>query len=318
MTKIGLVSNPHSQQNKRGLSEIDAAAGRAGIVHRRLSDMDELRDALTDLAEQDVEVLAVNGGDGTVQAVLTELLEQRPFANIPTLALLPRGMTNMTAADVGLRGRPDRALARLANLARSGRLESCLTRRSVLRLENIPGFPPQRGMFFGAGAIYRAIEYCRAEVHPLRVEADWAAGLTLLRLLSGLLLRRGGNDVVTGDRVAASFDDGPGSAGLQLFVLATTLDRLVLGSKPYWNQNAGPVRYTALSYPPIGLVRWAPRVMYGGNDRKLPSEGYMSRGAQRVNLEMGGPFTLDGQSFDAPVDKPLVLTAPEVVDFVRC
>jgi hypothetical protein len=318
MTKIGLLSNRGSRQNKRGLSEIDAAAQASGVIHRQLSDMADLGRVLTDFADRGVEVVAVNGGDGTVQAVLTDLLERRPFAKPPALALLSGGTTNMTAADVGLHGRPAQALARLVRSAEQRKLGRCLVKRHALRLQNVPGFPPQRGMFFGASGIYRAIEYCHAKVHPLQARADWAAGLTLLGLFFGRVFGGDASHVFTGETVTVSFDNGPACTGERLLVLATTLDRLLLGSRPYWNQHGGPVRFTALADPPKRLLRWAPRVMYGGNERKLPADGYMSRAAHQVHLELEGRFTLDGQLFDPPTDGPLVITAPEPVDFVRC
>ena len=40
-----------------------------------------------------------------MQTVLTRLLEKHPFETLPYLAILPRGMANTTAADVGLRGK---------------------------------------------------------------------------------------------------------------------------------------------------------------------------------------------------------------------
>ena len=102
MSGIGLISNPKSQGNRRGLSAIERAAEEAGIEHRILSDMADLRPALEDLAAKGVELLVVNGGDGTLQAALTAVLEDRPFDRRPLLAVLPRGMTNMSAADIGL------------------------------------------------------------------------------------------------------------------------------------------------------------------------------------------------------------------------
>ena len=107
-----------SGQNRRGLAIIEEAAKGAGIEHRVLADMADLLPALRDLAANDIELLVVNGGDGTLQAVLTAVLEDRPFDSLPFLAVLPRGMTNMSAYDVGLKGKPDQSLARLL---RSGR-----------------------------------------------------------------------------------------------------------------------------------------------------------------------------------------------------
>ncbi len=315
--KVGLISNPLSQQNRRNLSGIAAAAEAAGMAHRRLADMSELAGHLDDFARREIGLVVVNGGDGTVQAVLTELLERRPFAELPVLALLPRGMTNMTAADAGLRGRPQGAIARLARLVKRGGVGSHLTRRQVLRLENLPGHPPQRGMFFGTGAICQAIEYCQSRVHPWRVEANWAAGVTLAGLLAGWLLRGTKGGPVSGHLIGVSLDGGPVETGDRLLVLATTLDRLVLYSRPFWGEEDGPLRYTALSHPPRHILRHALGVLYGGPRRRLPPEGYFSRNAWRVSLELDGPFTLDGQPFQPPTDAPLVLTAPDAVDFVR-
>lgn len=317
MSEIGLVSNPGSQQNRRDLSTIEAAAANAGWRHRVLSDMAELPSALRELADQGVELLAVNGGDGTVQAVLTELLEARPFAALPRLALLPRGMTNMTAADVGLRGKPVPAIGRLSARWRTRDLGGCVAARQVLRLENVPGFPVQRGMFFGAASICRAIDYCHSRIHPWRIGADLASALTLARLLLSWLLRGRHSGIVAGERIAARFDNGPESAGEIVLALATTLDKLVLGSQPFWNQQGEPLRYTAIAYPPDRLLRYARQVLYGGNAPKLPAEGYLSRGAHRVELSFEGPFTLDGQMFRAPTDGPLIITAPEAVEFLR-
>src|SRR3546814_1330268 len=72
---------------------------------------------LDSFAADGVDVVAVAGGDGTVQAVLTALYGRRPFRRPPLLAVLPRGTTNMTAADIGLPRRGDKdTLGSLARL----------------------------------------------------------------------------------------------------------------------------------------------------------------------------------------------------------
>jgi Diacylglycerol kinase catalytic domain len=317
MSRIGVISNPNSRQNRRGLATIEQAAQSAGFAHLVLADMADLLPSLKGFAADGIEVLVINGGDGTLQAVLTALLEDRPFDRLPLLAVLPRGMTNMSACDVGLSGRPHQALARLADLSRRRGLASCIASRHVLRLENIPNSPVQRGMFFGAGGICRAIEYCRAKVHPWQIEADWAAGVTLIGLLASWMLRGGRSDVISGETVHVSFDGGPETSAELLLALATTLDRLVLRSRPFWHLKGEPVRYTAIAYPPAHLLGSARRVLYGGNERALPARGYTSRGAHALRLRFDGRFTLDGQMFDATADQPLVVTAPDRVDFVR-
>ena len=317
MSAIGLISNPKSQKNRRGLSAIEHAAEGAGIEHRMLSDMAELRPALRELAAKGVGLLVVNGGDGTLQAVLTAVLEDRPFESRPLLAVLPRGMTNMSAADVGLKGRPESSLTRLAESWRSGGARQAVVSRHVLRVEGIPNTPIQRGMFFGAGGITRAIDYCKTKVHPWRIGADWASALTLMGLLGSWMLRGGRSEVVAGQTVSVGLDNAAESTQELLLILATTLDRLVLKSRPFWHQKGEPVRYTAIAYPPERLLRSVRKVLYGGNERDLPAPCYTSRGAHSIRLGFDGLFTLDGQMFEAPADGPLVVSAPDRIGFVK-
>ncbi len=38
-------------------------------------------------------------------------------------------------------------------------------------------------------------------------------------------------------------------AGQHLLLLATTLDKLILGTRPFWGGKAGPIRVSTLPYP---------------------------------------------------------------------
>src|SRR5262249_3156524 len=112
--RIGLISNARSERNNDGLRGIEQLAeAHREVGHVRSAGARRRGCLLRGLAADGVELLAINSGDGTVQGVLTALLEERPFATMPPIAILPRGMANMTAADVGLRGRDARTLERL-------------------------------------------------------------------------------------------------------------------------------------------------------------------------------------------------------------
>ena len=52
----------------------------AGVAQVEARDPGEVAAALAELADPPPDVLVVNGGDGTVQAVLTTLLLDRPMA----------------------------------------------------------------------------------------------------------------------------------------------------------------------------------------------------------------------------------------------
>jgi len=315
--KIGLISNPRSQQNKRGMPRLQAAAAEIpDLLHHRLDDVGEMSEVLRDFARQEVDILAVAGGDGTTQAAMTHLLEERPYGTRqPLLALLPRGMTNMTAADVGLRGQPARVLRRLYKLSKRDDLSRYLRRRPILRLEGMADASPQRGMFFGAAAIHQAIEICRERVHALGFEADWAAAFTIGGLLLGWAIGSE-RDSFPGEMIGTALDGRDEGLRRELLVLVTTLDRLVVGSRPFWNQGQGPLRYSAIAHPPERLLLNARKVLYGPRARKLPP-GYRSRGAHSLELHLEGPFTLDGQFYQPDPARPLRITAENSLTFLR-
>ena len=314
--RVGLISNARSERNKAGLADLDAAlAATSDIRHLHFDGSRPMTELLALL--DGIELLAINGGDGTVQAALTSLLEDRPLDPLPTVAILPRGMANMTAADVGLKGRNAAALGRLLAVARGGELGGHLLERRILRVDGIRGWPAQRGMFFGAAGIYEAIRICKGQVHTLGLKGELSHGVTLGWLLLNAALR--GLDAVGihGHDIGVSADGAPPVVERRLLVLAPTLDRLVLGSRPFWNTGGRPVRFTSIAYDAPGIVRHARRILYGGDaGRGLPA-GFDSLGAERIELDLDGPFTIDGQFFEPTPGRPLVLTAPDSARFVR-
>lgn len=318
MSRIGLISNVCSERNKRGMAKLDHAVAALGsISHEKICAVDGLGGILESFAEEGIELIAVNSGDGTIQALLSVLLEERPFAEIPPVAVLAGGMTNMTGADVGPKGPPATVLRRLVDLVEAGAIGRNLIRRNILRVENIVDHPPQRTMFFGAAGIVEAIKLCKAEVHSRGLSAEWANGATLARMLGGWLVSGERDRRGLGAEMTIALDGEAPSKGPRLLVLATTLDRLVLGSRPFWNVDGGPVRYTAIAYPPRRLLLAAPRVLFGSRRRTLDKESYDSRGVRRLSIAMDGPFTLDGQFFMADRRTPLVVTADDRVAFVK-
>ena len=113
-------------------------------------------------------VLAINGGDGTVQAALTELYNGGHFGDAPPpVAVLPSGKTNLIALDLGARGDPIEALERLIELARTR--PRAVHRRARADCAS-PGEATSRpviGMFLGGAGLADTMLYCRDKIYPL-------------------------------------------------------------------------------------------------------------------------------------------------------
>jgi diacylglycerol kinase (ATP) len=318
VTPIAVVSNPRSEHNKRGMADIEAClAGRPGVIHVRFEPGMDLVEVTADLAARGTRLLVTNSGDGLVHGLLGALFQGGAFPTTPPLALLPRGMANMTAADVGLGSRGADTLARVLDAARRGDIERHLVRRRVLKIEYDPAKPAERGMFFGAAGIYDAVQLTTGRMHGAGLKGAWANAATLLTVLGRAVTRGVASLGLGGEAVGIGLDGDPVDTRPRALVLATTLDRLVLGSRPFWNPGAGPVHFTAFDHPAAGLVRHARRILYGGKRRQLPDPPYRSRDASRVELRLERPFTIDGEFFQAPPGSPVVVTAEEEVRFVK-
>ncbi len=74
------------------------------MLYAELTEFDALPRVVAELARAEVELIVIDGGDGTVQAVLSEILRGSVFRAAPQFAVLASGMTNLIAADVGIRG----------------------------------------------------------------------------------------------------------------------------------------------------------------------------------------------------------------------
>ena len=319
MTKVGIITNPRSHRNKDGLTPLkDAIAGKADVHHVILDDVSHIPDILHDFARREIGLLAVVGGDGTIQATLTGLFSDGPFEIQPVLAVLPGGRTNMIAADVGVRARRNQEIPRLLSLAAQGNLSNSIAERRIVRIDHVRDSGTQFGMFFGAAGICRAIQSCRRKYHTQGVHTDIASALTLAGSVFRLLSGRGGeDDICRADDIAITFDNEETTCRPCLSVLATTLDRLLLKTRPFWSERPGPLHFAYITYPPKRLGLYVPRLLYGGPRRKLPAESYFSRDATSVRLKLDHPFTLDGEFFEADPDGEIVLSSDNRAHFVR-
>jgi hypothetical protein len=296
-----VLTNPDSRRNRRHAEAVrDLVAAHPGVLYREGRDALELDSAVRAMMQDGVEILAVNGGDGTVQSVLSTLLGNATVENLPALVLLRGGTTNMNADDVGPRGSVLPALRRTLGMSASDAAARC--RRPILRVTANGGALLKHGMFFGAGAIVDGIEYCHRKVHSRGFKDGVAPAICTLRVLYAMA--RG--DETLAAPVSMRISPSPKPEWLregdweaeQLVVLATTLERLFLGLRPYWGPARGPFHFTALRARPARPWRVMPPLFWGRpGPLATPGNGYVSGKFDTVQIEMEGSITLDGEIY---------------------
>ena len=317
MSRIGVISNVRSRRNRRDMPTVRAVLGRhPGVLHREMENMAELPGILAGFADRELDLLVINGGDGTVQAVMTALLNHGLFLRQPRLALLHAGMTNLAAHRLGWAGRPAEALERLVRRAAAGaRLP--VRRQGLLSLRRTPDEAPLHGLFLGAAAFYRGTMMGRARVHRLGVERSVQAGLSVALYVLRALFHRGPEDPwVQGDPIGLEWDDGSEPARSRFLLIATTLDRLMLGLRPFWGDGEAAIRWTVVDHPPVRLALALLPLLRGRPQRWMAEAGYRSRRSGRVTLALDCPIMFDGEVVTPEPGCPIALWHEHELEFV--
>jgi hypothetical protein len=297
--RVGVLHNPLSGANRRGLKKVrEVLASYPEVAEHEVQTPADVAAALADFAQREVNLVAINGGDGTIQAALTVLYHQSPFERLPLLAALRAGTTSMTAGDVGLKGSAVQGLRKLLTWACDGKGEVVCLQRPVLRVQVAPEKEPLFGMFLGTASIYQGIQFCNNKLNRPGLRGEWAPGLTIALFLLAVAVK--GGIYVAPVPINVSLDDNPPEQRDWFLLMVSGLERLFLGLRPYWGKEDGPFHFTAIDSRPQYLLRVLPALIRGRTNRYgTPKNGYVSRNVERVRLSLNSGFTLDGELFEA-------------------
>lgn len=133
MAGIGIVSNPHSKLNRRNPKRseyLSYIAGKQGHVAITKS-IDELSKVAQMFKEQQISILAINGGDGTISQTLTIFHAVYQGCPFPKVALLRGGTMNVLASNLRIKGAPEQILYRLIEQHSTGALMKTVMKSSL-------------------------------------------------------------------------------------------------------------------------------------------------------------------------------------------
>jgi diacylglycerol kinase family enzyme len=319
--RIGLISNRNSGHNRDQLDKVKRLlAGCDNICHVETGASRDIPAALRQFAEQEIEFLAINGGDGTVSAVLGHALENASFATLPPVVLLPGGTANMNAGDIGARGKLLKAVQRFCRWAECGGDTAGVehVQRSLMRVQIGARGSPHYGMFLGMGAVVQGTEYAHQEIHSRGLRDDFSVALGTVRTVWGLF--RGEPRFHQAIAVKMCFDNAPEHQEHQALIIAvSSLHRLFMGMRPFWGTEPGPLRLTLIQERPHRFLRTFLSIIRGKPNRDATAaNGYISHNARQITISMQGSLNLDGEILNSgPDDGYISITASPVVSFIR-
>lgn len=291
---IAILTNTANRYNRAhpdvGADILAALPGATHIATRGTAD---IAPSLDRILEARCRLLVLNGGDGTVQKVLTELLGRAHPGTLPTLALLPGGTTNMTARSINggaLTFR--RALRALATLSARG--HAPIEHRALVAEQ--PSGARLAGFCWGMGAILRGIEYCQKKVYRTGIGGERASGVALVRTAIGIARRQPPFSGTAPVDLAGAVPAGHFDASI---LLATTLQQLFLGIRPFWGTGTGAMQGVLVEEPGYRLLRNLPALLRGRPNRHMtPATGYHSFRTDTLDVRAEGRYMIDGELYD--------------------
>jgi diacylglycerol kinase (ATP) len=285
--RVGVVRNPRSHANQGRVH----APTPEGVRVVEPATREALKEELARFADEKIDLLVIDGGDGTVRDVLG--LTPSTFGDdMPMLAVLPSGKTNVLAIDLGAPRdwRLEEALAAAASP------EPRIKIRAPLEVRFADDRPPLRGFFFGLGALVRATALSK-RVNRMGVFQSLSVAVTLAGATVGALFGGARDQWRQGVEVKVAMDGEAQPPGERFVLLATALKRLPFNLKPFGPPREG-LKVLDVDAPPQRLLRMVPRVLSGKTRPILEARGYRRRDPAALYASGQFDFVLDGEVFE--------------------
>lgn len=319
--RVGVIHNPRSHLNKRAdVSELNLKKKLGSNIHiAEPGDRAALPQALAEFAANGIDLLAIDGGDGTVRDVLT--CGYKVFGNDwPALAILPRGKTNALAYDLEVPRSWD-----LDDAIRSFQSGSIVERRPLavtqgrtadIGQDAVPVF----GFILGAGAFTKATQAGQS-AHRLGAfnglavasTAAWALMQSVFASRSNPWRQGAAMEIGLGPHNAPLGHSGQGDEARRQILFASSLDKMPGGIKPFGAvQAAGPTQFKMLAIDQISRRTTAliPAIGLGFITKGLRRRGVHQLAVSRLTVALEEPFVMDGEAF--PAGEYTLETGPEL------
>lgn len=298
---VGVIYNPRSHRNLGA----DFDCGLCPHVHiAQPRARAQLPVALAEFAAKGIDLLVINGGDGTVRDVLT--CGQTIFGDDwPAIAVLPKGKTNALTVDLGV---PDDwtlqdAIDALDHGTRVWRRPMSVS--AVDEAGKAAGVSQVAGFILGAGAFTKATQAGQS-AHKLGAFNSMVVAVTgLWALLQSLFAGRGNAwrkgarmRIGLGSADAPMAHSGRGDPEMRQLLFASTLERLPAGINPFGTLKSG-LKLLAIDQISRRTTALIPLIMIGKYKGSLRNRGIHQIAATQFSLSIEDQFILDGEAFPA-------------------
>ncbi len=292
MPDIALISNPFSRQNRRHpdwLKKMKALLPNNTLA-RFPTSFEEMDEAMAVFKKRNVDILAINGGDGTVHIALTHLMKVYGEHPLPKIAILKGGTMNQTAVNLRIKGSPPSILRRVIKAYESGEVKT--RRLSLLRIEDRYGF------IFGNGAVCSFMDAYHHSGNP----SPWVAFKTVARIVGSVIVRgKTARQVFAPVKLELIADGFSFGRKPYLATIITTIPELGLGFSMMHRANNGDTVHLLAPHEKAKPVANIFRFWFG---RSVPPHEFDDTVAEKILIKSAKKFkyTIDGDFYGSKGD----------------
>lgn len=281
--------NPHSERVGKKGSRLATHAPEFGAKVYDLA-LFEALPSQVESALQKAELIVIEGGDGTIQCVMSEFLRQmKNVDSAPDFAFASGGMTNQVAEIIGMRSVGRSGLKALHH-------SPDVLKKPLLRL-SAPDIADQFGFLFSTGALPMVTDYAKSEIHTRGIGGTMAVFGGIVKALTS------DRDSIMPPTDCVLKTGADALSGPHLGSIATTLSTITMGLDPFWGEGDGPVRLTYVKGEYKKLTRNVAGLWVGRKDKDRRADGLYSWNVERAEYDYKGPVMIDGEPIAIPNGK---------------
>ncbi len=296
MAGIGIITNPHSRRNRRFPEQMRRLAYVLGDndTYELTNKIDDVATVAERFKKSKIDILALNGGDGTNHVSLSTFIEVYGDTPLPRVTFLRGGTMNTVSDAIGIRGTPSRLLANLVEKYYTG-VPFETTERDMLKVTDELG--SRYGFIFGNGVVSNFLDIYYGTGHPSPTTAAVLLAKTVASIpVGGKMIK----DVFKPFRASLQFENEYWEERDYTTVIASTIDQIGLGFRPFirCEERSGAFHLLALTAGPLAVATMLPKIRMG---LPLPEDKARSRVASRAVFKSNQPivYTIDGDMHTA-------------------
>ncbi len=262
-------------------------------------------DQLDAIVEQGTKAgwVIIEGGDGTAHGIISAFFNRlSDLSAMPKFTLLPGGMTNQVAKNVGLKRLSAKSLSLLFTA------DNTVTKTPIIKVSS-QGHTDKYGFLLSTGGVPMVTRYTKEKLHSRGIGGSSAVVGGIIRGITG-----GGGDVLQPTEIALDIDTKQHIGGAHLGTIVTTLPSLLLGLDPFWGSGNGPLRISHVNAAARRLPANVLGLWMGRKSKDRSADGLQSWTAQNLTYDYSGPVMLDGETL--ALGNRFCVVATQPIEFV--